>query len=415
MAYIPTANDIPSGSYMPTADDIPSVPSEKQQFKYETGMNRTPLDAVRDFASGAIKSLGQGGQFIANKLTGGYAPQGDIQGLANLVKSSNPDANTGTLETIGSYAPYGTAGGPSILGQMAGSFAHGALTANPNQQNAFGYLPTGRLGAGIAESAETGTALKLLPYAFTAAKNILTTIPHSLKNINPKQAAQTVQAEHDALSDSASNIFDTVGSLAKQRNVNTIPNVDKIINNAQEYFPKTKASTALLNDARSGDYDALRKLQSDLFYRGNKNKVSPLASERDAGDEMLDVRDDINNAISNHFKNTGNQDLDNLLNTGKQQYANLKKTYYTHPTISKLVNPEIRKVPKNILNVFAEDSVPMQRLRKSNPTLAKTISDMTLKQNAINRLKYLGAGAGIVGGAATGIDELKRLFTHDNQ
>jgi hypothetical protein len=55
MAYTPTANDIPSGTYQPTASDIPSVPSDKEQFQYQTGMNRTPLDALRDIASGAIQ------------------------------------------------------------------------------------------------------------------------------------------------------------------------------------------------------------------------------------------------------------------------------------------------------------------------------------------------------------------------
>ncbi len=60
------------------------------------------------------------------------------------------------LGTAAQYAPFGEAAGPSLLKQIIAGGAFGGATAQPNQENAFGYLPKGRPGA-IAEGALLNT------------------------------------------------------------------------------------------------------------------------------------------------------------------------------------------------------------------------------------------------------------------
>ena len=85
---------------------------QKNLVKYATGMNRTPIDLLRDIAGGVVGGLGRGGQALANAFTGGNAPQGNINALEEAISSPNKSIGGEFAKGASSYAPYGIAGGP---------------------------------------------------------------------------------------------------------------------------------------------------------------------------------------------------------------------------------------------------------------------------------------------------------------
>lgn len=185
-----------------------------------------------------------------------------------------------------------------------------------------------------------------------------------LTKVKPKELAYGIQKGHDQLLKQSKNIFDLIKSEVKTRGVNQIDLGKDVIQQAEKHLPQTRVNKELIAKAETGDYEAVHKLQSDLGKRGTKNLGSNLAADRDAGEEMLDIREKINDAIKNKFKQSGHEDLANHLEEANDIYRKLKKTYYSHPTIAKLVHKESRKIPANPMKVFSEESVPMKRIIK---------------------------------------------------
>ena len=187
---------------------------------------------------------------------------------------------------------------------------------------------------------------------------------------------------------------------------NAIINIDDI----RDYFPNTKANNKLLENAETGDYDSLRKLQSDLYTRGKKNLQSDLQADRDRGEEMLDKRNDINQAISAHLKNTGNEDLGNILDSSIKDWRTLQDVYYNknmNNAIKKLVNPDIRKIPNNLPNILKEKSIPMQKFKDFHPGLEGAVKKYMLQKTLGSKGLQYGLPAGI--GGAT----VYELMKHD--
>lgn len=211
-----------------------------------------------------------------------------------------------------------------------------------------------------------------------------------LNQKNPKELAYGIQKAHDVLKSQASDIYDLVKSEVKPRGVNEIKIPEKIIESAESYLPKTDASKNLINKAKSGDYESLHKLQSDLGKRGTKHLGSDYAADWDKGEEMLEVKDKIMDSIKNHFNEYGHEDLSKLLDMAKGKWAKLKDVYYSHPAIAKLVHEESRKVPKNPMNVFSEESKPMQKILNEHPEISEALNKHKDAEKFISRLKKTG-------------------------
>lgn len=95
---------------------------------------------------------------------------------SKIAKSVNPNApdmpHFGKGEASGLYSGIGQAlpglltGGGSLLGQAVAAGGWGAAQASPNEENAGGYLPSGRTGAAISDALGTylgGKALSKVP------------------------------------------------------------------------------------------------------------------------------------------------------------------------------------------------------------------------------------------------------------
>ncbi len=213
-------------------------------------------------------------------------------------------------------------------------------------------------------------------------------------------------SSHDALENDASQAFKTVSDQVNGRRINQIPTNNnpnlspQFFKNMMNYYPNTRASTDLLNQASSGDYNALRKLQTDLYTRAKKNLGSDLEADRMKGEEMMESRNDINQAISNHLKNTGNNDLDDLLTGARNDWSTLQNTYYNQDLPSSLIkmfDKNVRKIPDNLTSILSENSIPMNNLKDFHPGITQKVNAI----NTRNKLAKYVAGAGGLGVGGT--------------
>ncbi|HLX55350.1 MAG TPA: GNAT family N-acetyltransferase, partial [Aquella sp.] len=173
-------------------------------------------------------------------------------------------------------------------------------------------------------------------------------------------------------------------------------------NKIKHYFPNTRASADLLAAARTGNFKSLRKLQTDLYTRAKKNLSSGLEADRMKGAEMLEDRNDINQIISNHLKNTGHHDLDLTLNEARDIWKTLQNTYYNENMNNALINmfdKNIRKIPNNLAKILTEESIPMQELLNFHPGLEEKVLGHLKGKNIFKRAaKYAIPSAAAVTG-----------------
>lgn len=444
-------------SQIQSQQPAPDKESLKRHLEDMIGINRTPLNAIQDLGAGALRggqnlaaTLGEAGQGLGQLMskipgfsqlqrgvqgaTGIRVPEVDVREELGLGKDRPVDLsqilaskNANPLAVgAGQFAPGIMAGGTSIPGQIASNALWGGVQAQPDQQNAFGFLPSGRPGAMIEGGIGAGLPFVAKPVAKALAKPISAVtkpiisatksainLPKAFTKINHKEVATAVQQSHDVLEKSATDLFDKVGSEAVKRNVDSIPiRKDLIADIADLEQLPTKKYKALLDKAYSGDYQSLRDLQADLWQKGTNGLKSPLRAEQNAGEHMMELREELNDSIINHFKKTGHLDLAEDLTKAKKYYKNLMDTYFSKKVpaaIKNLVHKESRKVPKNIMNVLSEDSKPMARIRnQTHPIVSKKVKDYENKQKAMKDLKNLG----IAGGIATGISAPIGLATY---
>ncbi len=406
-----------------------SSASNSPQQVPEKSYERTPMDAIRDFAGGLAggsqnlaSGLLEGGEYITRKgaeMLGkslghpvnvpkwnarqfmGLEGNNPID-LQKMIQSQHPDFLSGAL---GKYVLPSIAGGSNLARQALMQGAYGASQASPDQPNAMGYLPKGPLGAGIQDAASIFAGGKLLPLMARGLGNTLSTIRSAFRPINPRDVSSSIQASHDNLLKSAEDIFGDVEKTAEKRGVNVIPVKQGLMDEITPYLANTRATKKLIDNAKSGDYSSLRKLQTELFHKGTAAEKALLPSEQLKGEEIFDLRDQINESISKHFRKNGHDDLADKLDQAREMYRNLKETYYNKklPLAARdLVHPDVRKIPRNALNTFSEESKPMQLLLSQNPLAAQKIEQYVAKQNAMKKLKHIGIGSGIIGAGATG-------------
>lgn len=232
--------------------------------------------------------------------------------------------------------------------------------------------------------------------------NVAGSFLNEIKPVTKKSIIKNILGTHDALEDEATTGFQEVSKEAKNRGINKIPKSNLMdMDELKDYFPKTTASSNLLGNAQTGDYDALRSVQSDLYTRGKKNLQSDFEADRNRGEEMLDRRDSINKAIQNHFLTTGNPDLAETLNKSRNNWRTLQDTYYNKnisPSIQKLVDRDIRKVPSNLTKTLNEESIPMQKLRDFHPGLEGQLKKYGLQKQISSALLKYGLSPAIIGG-----------------
>lgn len=296
---------------------------------------------------------------------------------------------------------------PLILG---GSAAGGAVGGLPGA-----IIGGASMGFGTTSGDVPARAIGALEGGATSiGKEILKT-PQFLKALftksNPEKLFHSVQKGHDILHESAVSGYEHVGKEILNRGVPRFPVSPKQIDEATQHMAKTKANAKLIKDAKNGDYEAIRQLQSDLGKEAEKLKSSDSFAERNLGKEMFEQRQGINDIVQNHLKETGHKDLAEQLKKSNDLYAKKHDIYYDHNVIGKMVHPDTRKIPKNPMNIFSERSVQLNKLIKEHPEIAEEVELLKAKKKIAQSLKTgknVGIGALALFGGKKGYDFLNK-------
>jgi hypothetical protein len=234
------------------------------------------------------------------------------------------------------------------------------------------------------------------------AMNIVSSAaPKAIQSImtNPRKLIDMVQKGHDLLHNESSGIYNLVKEKAKNMKINV---GHDILDEAHE-ITNSKSLERVIDNAKGGNYDSLHSLQSELGKLASKGLSSDLPSEMLKGRDYLYIRKKINDAIRNHFINSGENDLAHLLDKGSSKFAEKMQTYFEHPAIGKIVHPELRHIPRDIYGVFSEESKPMSDVINKHPGMKEIMDLLASKKNILKNIRNVGIGVPVTGGSLYGL------------
>ena len=332
--------------------------SESNKIKSITGDTRTPFDTLRDLVSGAISGLGKGGQTIASIATGGYAPKVNFDEMLEGVSSPNKSIGGNITKGIGEYLPYGIAGGTSTLGLLGAGAAHGAATAEPEEQNLFGILPKGKLGGAI----ESALLNMIIPGGLKLAEKL-----RPSKMFRGNLSPQELQRNIDITKGTETGLGDVIESpFLKKRLENTLTSVP--FSGANESLQRTgelvkQKGENILNKmlGNNSPENVPAQLTDELInqfksHQANKNALYKNANE-------LATTENLKLELPN-FAKKANEVSDAIEATNILKYE---------PDISKIFNKL-----KNYKNPIKEEAGAIVDVN-GNP-LSKTITTPTLEE-----------------------------------
>lgn len=218
-----------------------------------------------------------------------------------------------------------------------------------------------------------------------------------------------LQTQENQIKDVLGNEFDSIATEAEARGINKIPVDKKVMEQIDKYTVKSKANKLLLEKAKQGDYESLRRLQSHLRERADKLKASQDVAQNDLGELMSDLREDINGAIEKELKAKGHDDLVDKLNATKSKYKAYKDKFFANKELSRIFGGE-EELPSNLLNVLTKQKNSMKKFREMSPELDEMLKTILEKKEATEKLKKIGlTGAGL--GSLYGLEQLgKSLY-----
>lgn len=311
------------------------------------------------------------GTGLPNLAKGGFESSANlIRGIGNLIPGVNipeqhgqeiPETNP-MIQRGAELAGNLIGGVPAVKGYQGLQKLSGKLPYLKNAPSAIQNILAGA-GTGAAVSPDNramggivGGVTSAIPEAIKA-----------VKSLKPQNPFDVIQKGYDKKSQAISKQFENAANQVVERGVKKIPIRNKLISEIKELGPKTKHFNSFVDKAKSGDFGALRKLQTELYHRAERYRSSPLGSEQDLADAILESRKEINESIAGHLEKKGHKDIASDIKKSMSQWRNLEETYHSHPKISKLVG-ENRLVPEST-KVLNENSTSMNRLRKAHPEI----------------------------------------------
>lgn len=369
-------------------------------------------------AGGLLQGAATPFQGIASMLPGQRAKNFANEDFTRFTAQPQNDMEKGlqdTSELIGSLGP---------LGKLFGMLKGGTQLARVPKvlQNATALLGTGAIATpgdvgdkalGAAGALTLGGAGKL---ASKTGSALATKVPEFLRGLTnestPEALVESVQKPHDVLQNTANKLYGYVRDAIQKRQL-SIPVKQEYLDQATEVLPKTRASQKLIADAKTGDYNAVHDLQSQLYNKGTSGLASDDIAIQNQGDEILDLRSKINDDLKDHLIQSGNIDIAHVLDQGKFIYKKLMDTYYNKELprgVGKLVQSNTRLVPENPENLFTENSLPMKQFLKQHPETAKHVQGIQEKQKAIKALGNIFGSTAKVGGTAYAANMLFNLL-----
>lgn len=427
MAYQPSLSDLGDSApgYVPSMADLPpdnsaqAIPSTQgAPASGATAPAPTPQNStwqnVLSYAKKILPNPATMPMPLMMNVTAGlmsdFAPpsaRNALSQMPQILSGQNYGIPQQIASGFGQAIPAMMSGGPNIATQALSGFALGAAGANPGQA----------LQSGAENALGTTLLGKVMPAFGRQVGSIAAPV-------TPEILAQNIRGVTDGIHQDAIQGFQNVGNEFYNRGIAPVdlPSslTDDMVGSVKaKYLPKT--ATDLINNASTGDYNALRQLRTELWQRATKASAStsPLANNR--GDEMFDLTNRIDNAISDHLVNTGNKDLDTTLQDSMGKFRYLKDTFFNKDLPSgfkKLVGPD-RNVPNNLGNIVQGNSNSMQTVRNAlnqvpeNNWLGNTASPFSQNVQSYNLRKGLWPkvkGLGIGGFGASELGGIYKLW-----
>lgn len=115
--------------------------------------------------------------------------------------------------------------------------------------------------------------------------------------------------------------LEAVKAGLRERGATKLNISNDILKDAKQYLPKDEPTKKLLSKAKSGDYDALFTLQSDLRKRGSALQRSFSGAERNHGFDAQNLRQRLLNGMKDSIRTQGHGDLADLMHLGQKRYA----------------------------------------------------------------------------------------------
>lgn len=353
---------------------------------------------------------------LIKRLDAERAKQSPQEGSRNLFKINDPtvmgkvaqdlrenpkEAGKALIQSVGML---GMAAVPELTLMKGAGMIPGAVNA----------LSRSGISGGLGAMASPENPLEggVIGAAIPPATRLLTkTLPALIKNTTPEKVGKYLQEGYSKLKGKAETLFDTVRDEATKRGINLLPVGKSFIDSLSPYLAKTDATKELLKKAQTGDYESLRKVQTDLFTRGTKKWNSQ--ADMDKAARGMEKRKQLNDFIHDHFKNTGHQDLASQLNEARNLYRELEQTYHHKKlpqSIKDIYDPEVwpEKFSPKILETLSKGTKPLNRLIAQNPMVGSELEKGVGHQNALKSIKRLGIGT--IGGTSTlGLMEIADL------
>jgi len=335
----------------PIADTQSAQSGQSDALRLSLGIDRTPVDTLRDVASGMAK----GGENIARLAFGDNAAA-----PANIA-SDNPNP---LAVGIGQNLPALVSGGTSLLGQALSQGLYGMTQASPNEKNAFGLLPSGRIGAGIEDALITmlgGKAIQSIPEIAKTVKNTLA--PGSLSDsiMNKLSGGKSLETHAIEFAGKIKNTFQDVKKGLSDRydkffnkeiegnklgDIELYPERDRFIQGGRAKVGEERY-TRDMPDFPSGDNSAEYKKALDDFKSNPTLKNGHLLQSELAGDER---------SLESQIKAAKREGQPT-----KQLYDDLKKTRDSRKSLQQKIHEKSGNYAdeyKEITNDYLKNVIP---------------------------------------------------------
>lgn len=388
---------------------------ESPRLKKTADFLHEATNSIPVAAGGLMEGFAMPFQGVASMIPGKVAEDFAKEDFTRFLPGpENEDEKS--LQTV---AELGGSLGP--LGKLFGALKGGAAAARVPKalQNASALTGTGIIatpgdstdkGLGAVGALALGAGGKL---ASKTASAVGTKVPAFLRGLTNESTEQSlidaVQKPHDVLGRTADQLYNYVRDSIKKRNV-SIPVKQEYLDAAKAVLPKTRASQQLIDKVRTGDYDAVHDLQSHLYKKGTKGMASDDIAIENQGEEIMDLRNKINDDLKNNLIQNGHADIAHVLEQGRGIHKQLMDTYFNKNLpkgIGNLVRKSTRAVPKDLTGLFEKDSVSMKKFLQAHPEVTKHVKGIKEKEAAKQALKKILWGSG---GAAVGITGTKTLY-----
>lgn len=357
--------------------DIEPLISKQDRIKKLLGNGRTPFDTVRDLGQGALTGLGEGGQFIASALTGGYAPKVDFDKLFSSVGSPNKSTAGEAEKIIGSFLPYAEFGGTAGL--------KGIGTTKGVASKGLNYLQPGKQAEQFRSTLGSGTSSE------------------NIENLGNRLQFAKKSAEGEALIPK-NKLYDIEGETKiipneEESNYLSIKNLKKYFNSGLKEKHEIFKENPTLNN-----YDKLQSaLDKEIRILKNKGKMRDTT-----GDVKFDKLKNIRKALlkdADKFSDTLPENLKGLERQFRSTWRTEVSPYESKGVIEKLSSGGHSEVtPEQIGKTFT----------RLNENSKKVLGDLgssagkNILYNALQKVKPNDAE-----GLAKTLLELKRTKGYD--